>query len=637
MKLFKNVFLLLGVFVFVFGFYSNAGAADTISSSVYLDTNYNGTVDTIRLTMDETVTACTYDAADWAVTVAGTINVTAISGITCAGDDAIIDVSITAGAGLTGGVTAPTITYANVGTAGSVTLTSGVLTAKTSSPTDGASPQIKTFSYQDTDIDGKIDSMIATYTEQVTAASVLGANDLNLTSVGDFTGAAFGALATDLITGSVTTTTIPFGTEATVKDTANAGTLSISTQNLFSLTDGTNTNTTLGAQTQATFADLAKPQIKTITYQDADGDSKMDRLDVAYTEPLQAGSVLGANDLIFTSVGDFTGAEIGALATDLITTAGVVSTWVPLGTEATGVDTWDGSGNLAVSSQNLFSLLDASGNNNTTLGAQATNATIVDGIKPIVTSTTPVDESTSQSKSASLVVVFSEPIATGSLTFGMSPSNVSHTPVWSVSNTTLTLSHLNYAGSTAYTATLTGLTDVATNLLLGNPYSWNFTTATGTSGGSSSSSGSNSSSTINYSKKTTIPTIPIVVAPGCSEGNLFNTSTGQPCGGTLENPGCSAGNLFNTITGAPCGGTVVTPGVKTYNFGTAVLKNGSQGAAVMELQRFLNDKLNLGLIVDGKLGPKTIAVIKKWQKDNGLVSDGLIGSMTKAKMLQSVK
>jgi peptidoglycan hydrolase-like protein with peptidoglycan-binding domain len=52
----------------------------------------------------------------------------------------------------------------------------------------------------------------------------------------------------------------------------------------------------------------------------------------------------------------------------------------------------------------------------------------------------------------------------------------------------------------------------------------------------------------------------------------------------------------------------------------------------MELQRFLNARLGLNLVVDGKLGPKTIAVIKKWQKEHGLVADGIIGSKTKAKM-----
>ncbi len=96
---------------------------------------------------------------------------------------------------------------------------------------------------------------------------------------------------------------------------------------------------------------------------------------------------------------------------------------------------------------------------------------------------------------------------------------------------------------------------------------------------------------------------------------------------------------FSTTTGKSCvgntGASPATPIIK-YNFGNSILKNGSRGEAVKELQRFLNQVLNLGLVVDGRLGPKTIAVIKKWQKDNGLVSDGLIGPKTKEKMLGSI-
>jgi len=58
---------------------------------------------------------------------------------------------------------------------------------------------------------------------------------------------------------------------------------------------------------------------------------------------------------------------------------------------------------------------------------------------------------------------------------------------------------------------------------------------------------------------------------------------------------------------------------------------------VKELQRFLNDKLNLGLALDGRLGLKTIAVIRKWQKAHGLVPDGLIGTKTKALMNKLAK
>jgi peptidoglycan hydrolase-like protein with peptidoglycan-binding domain len=82
---------------------------------------------------------------------------------------------------------------------------------------------------------------------------------------------------------------------------------------------------------------------------------------------------------------------------------------------------------------------------------------------------------------------------------------------------------------------------------------------------------------------------------------------------------------------------MTTTSTAKYNFGTVTLKNGSKGAAVKELQRYLNDTMSLGLKLDGVLGPKTIAVIKKWQKAHGLVVDGLVGAKTKAMMLSLTK
>ena len=108
------------------------------------------------------------------------------------------------------------------------------------------------------------------------------------------------------------------------------------------------------------------------------------------------------------------------------------------------------------------------------------------------------------------------------------------------------------------------------------------------------------------------------------------------------------GPLTKAAMLASVGATPATPAVPgvspavpatpaTYNFGTEVLKNGSTGEAVKELQRFLNATLNLGLVVDGGLGPKTIAVIKQWQLAHGLVADGLVGPATKAAMLASLQ
>jgi len=126
-----------------------------------------------------------------------------------------------------------------------------------------------------------------------------------------------------------------------------------------------------------------------------------------------------------------------------------------------------------------------------------------------------------------------------------------------------------------------------------------------------------------------IPEIPVPVTEiaGCENRNTgFSITTGMSC----------VGNTVTTVTtvtaNSPANLPQANPEPLAYNFGTKTLKNGSQGDAVKELQRFLNDKLNLGLVLDGIIGPKTIAVIKKWQKENDLVADGLVGPLTKAKM-----
>ncbi len=174
----------------------------------------------------------------------------------------------------------------------------------------------------------------------------------------------------------------------------------------------------------------------------------------------------------------------------------------------------------------------------------------------------------------------------------------------------------------------------------------------GTTSGGGGSSSSSSSSTSTVAQSTTPVTLSIsptvtmtTTSTGCSGGNKYNTSTGALCTNNTNIPGCGDRTSgFSTATGASCVGNSVssvnvtttnsngTTTTTTYNFGTVTLKNGSKGEGVKELQRFLNRFLNLGLVVDGKLGPKTIAVIKKWQKEKGLVADGLIGPKTKAMM-----
>lgn len=277
--------------------------------------------------------------------------------------------------------------------------------------------------------------------------------------------------------------------------------------------------------------------------------------------------------------------------------------------------------------------------------------TTTDGAKPIVVSVSPAKDSINQSLKNSIKVVFSEPIKTSTLTFATNPV-VAHTPTWTVLNTTLTQAHTTYAEETKYTVTLTDLTDMAAtpNSLSINPYSWSFTTAKADEANDDDDNDDEDDD----------DKVPGVVAPGCSGGNLFNVLTGKVCVNNTKVVGCGNRTTgFSSVTGQSCELNRVIPPVvtesevpvvadddstsdtetdtDTEDLGTTTLKQGSKGEAVKALQRLLNRILNLGLVVDGNLGPKTAEVIKKWQEENGLVVDGLIGPKTKDKIRTHAK
>ena len=61
------------------------------------------------------------------------------------------------------------------------------------------------------------------------------------------------------------------------------------------------------------------------------------------------------------------------------------------------------------------------------------------------------------------------------------------------------------------------------------------------------------------------------------------------------------------------------------------VKKGSKGTDVKHVQNFLNWCIKAGLKVDGTCGSKTVAAIKKFQKQYGLKQDGAFGNKSKAK------
>lgn len=64
----------------------------------------------------------------------------------------------------------------------------------------------------------------------------------------------------------------------------------------------------------------------------------------------------------------------------------------------------------------------------------------------------------------------------------------------------------------------------------------------------------------------------------------------------------------------------------------ATIRRGNKGDAVKYLQTKLNEILGCDLIVDGDFGFKTLAQVLIFQKHNGLVSDGIVGKNTWAKL-----
>ncbi len=227
---FRRVFLALSVTVLAMCgtvFFTQAvHAANTISSQQYLDMDTNGTVDHIELTFDTNLTACTYDAADWTINTAGTINITEITGFeddgTCAGASAVLSLIVTSSTTKTGGAVAPVISYANAGTADSLQ-DSGVITAKPSlTLADGAKPIIRIVDLTDGNTDGLVDEINMVWSEAVDTDDGVApvAADLPTTVLPDGSTANFGSATISDPAGATSVLTI---TGVTGQVTINTG------------------------------------------------------------------------------------------------------------------------------------------------------------------------------------------------------------------------------------------------------------------------------------------------------------------------------------------------------------------------------------------------------------------------------
>lgn len=88
-------------------------------------------------------------------------------------------------------------------------------------------------------------------------------------------------------------------------------------------------------------------------------------------------------------------------------------------------------------------------------------------------------------------------------------------------------------------------------------------------------------------------------------------------------------------SGSTSTSTAPAPSTSKYPEPTRILRVGSRGADVSWLQSKLNEH-GANLQVDGDFGAKTKAALQSFQLKNGLVADGVYGSLSHAKMVGNV-
>ncbi len=543
-------------------------AADTIVSSVYLDTNNNGTIDTIRWTLDENVTACAYEAGDWTVNTAGDMTVV-ITGLTCTGADAILDINVTADANETGlqtsGGANPVISYANAVTAGSVTLTSGAMSAKANqATTDGAKPLITSAEFTTVTAGGINRNGLTINYSEVLVVSLDGAGDddipVNTTAtstatLGSMTAArTIAGVATwdagsggDMTTAAATDNRVSLGNGGLYIQVEfnfatagyfNAGTTAPTTPNLTPVEDAndvTDLNNNAANSAQAVVAatnpaawDVTVPTVTTTYSCDSDTDGDIDVMQIDFDDSMvDASLTVGDLELDNDSTNNATGEEtVNASNT---ATSGCANSAINADADANddkiqvSLTTGISGTNLAYFHNVTAGLRDDAGNR---LAAGAELGTETDAADPLLSSSTPEDADTDVSRTGDIVLNFTEPIDTGTFDVDLTTFGGTLAATWSGGDSTVTLNPSStLSGSTDYTITINTADDDA----VGNTYGGGVTGVTEpftftTASSSSSGGGGGSTASPTYYINLSFPEGGETLTPGETEEITWETS-----------------------------------------------------------------------------------------------------------------
>lgn len=500
-----------GCFLAAVGFLGTAHyahAADTITTAKYLDMTGDGTVDVIQWTMDENVTACAYEAGDWTVSNAGTVGVGVLS-LTCSGSNNILNINVSAVANKTGGLTDPIIAYTQAaGVADSVTLTSGAMTNKSSTATDGAAPYIMSGTYIDADQDGTVDGIqLATSadTGMICADYAVGDTSVGTAgTVGIVTGAGDGCF-----TNGTSAFTLLLGTAGTPNVTGGS-TPPVITYTLPA--NGLQDAAVNKIVTRAalSLADGAAPVILSGAYLDANANGTVDA--IRYTTSADTSMACGTYAVSDTAVAATGSIGLVVGAGDTCATNGTSTFTISLGTVGTTSVT---GGTVASTVNYTFSSIGL-GDGLSNRVPTKTTFTLADGAAPVVVSSSPANTAAGVTRSGAISLTFSEVIAslTTTLTGSVTLTN------GGLTSSTVILSGTKVAGLN--TLTIATAPDAAANAF--NKFLSTGTTAITFTVVSSSSP--TTSSPLTYIVQVTSPVATAAYNAGDAIPVVWNTSSG---------------------------------------------------------------------------------------------------------------
>jgi hypothetical protein len=271
----------------------------------------------------------------------------------------------------------------------------------------------------------------------------------------------------------------------TLTATANAGITGVDagseptigyTNTTGSIVDGSaNERTTISA---ATFEDGAAPAAVSQNYKDTNNDGQIDRVDVTFSELIEQNECESA-DFSFGS----TDAGSIAVASCAISSNDLRLTISNAPAQDTNLDlTWS----YDASNGTANSLDDSDGNGT----GDQTGKTLADAAAPLLISSSPADSATDVANDADVVLTFTEPMDTGSVTYTYTNYTGGATGVWSSGNSVLTLTpDGTYDSESSITFEITAADDPTgnsmTNTVSTHPFS--FTVVAYSSGGSTGS------------------------------------------------------------------------------------------------------------------------------------------------------